>query len=192
MRIHNTVNSALARNLRAARGNVDLERAMPDMAQQRPDGSIEEAIMDLTCWFPGCAEWHGVDVTVRYPGAVWYYGAADHAGKASAKAEAEKIKRYGQDVLPLAYETGGRLGTQSMQSLRKLAAQAAATDRGILTAAGLENRWRRDIESALLFAVADALLLAMGGDQASSLARAEETRTRQAVAPPALTATAFH
>ena len=171
LRIHNSINYALASDLRAAKGNVDVERAMPDMAVRKADGSIEEAVMDLTCWFPGSAEWHGVDVTVRYPGATRYYGAADHAGRAATKAEAEKIKRYGQDVLPLAFETGGRLGSQSRGTLRTLAAKAAATGGGILTAAGIENRWRRHLESALLFAVADALLLAMGGDQAADLAK---------------------
>ena len=70
-------------------------------------------------------------MTVRYPGATRYYGTADHAGKAATKAESEKVKRYGEEVLPLAYETGGRLGVQSMDTLRKLAALAAATDGGV-------------------------------------------------------------
>ena len=128
--------------------------------------------MDLTCWFPGAAEWFGVDVTVRYPGATRYYGAADHAGRAATKAEAEKIKRYGQDIMPIAYETGGRLGPQSRDALRKLAQHAAsAGGGGLLTAAGLENKWRRDLETALFFAVADTLILAMGSDEATQLAK---------------------
>lgn len=177
LRIHNTVQYALARELRTTKGNVDMERAMPDMAVRKPDGSLEPAIMDLTVWYPGTTAWHGVDVTVRYPGATRYYGAADLAGKAASKAEAEKVKRYGKEVLPLAYETGGRLGVQSRDTLRKLAALAAATDGGILTAAGLENRWRRRIESALMFAVADTLLLALGGDQAAEIAASKPATT---------------
>ena len=71
----------------------------------------------------------------------------------------------------MAFETGGRLGRQSRDGLRKMAMQAAEAHGGLLTAAGLENRWRRNMEAALLFGVADALLLAMGGEQASDLAR---------------------
>ena len=189
LRIHDAVGHRLARSLRAAKGNVDIERAMPDMAIRKPDGSIEEAIMDLTCWLPGMPEWHGIDVTVRYPGATRYYGAADHVGKAATKAEAEKVRRYGKGVLPLAYETGGRLGVGSMNSLRQLAAKAAAVDGGFLTAAGLENRWRRRIEAALLFAVADALLLAMGGEQASHLGTG---RVRAGGRPPGSSSQVVH
>ena len=47
--------------------------------------------------------------------------------QAATKAEAEKAKRYGKDILLLVYETCGRLGVRSVDTLRKLAALAAAT-----------------------------------------------------------------
>ena len=185
LRIHNGIGYALAKELRAARGNVDIERAMPDLAVRRPDGALEEGIMDLTCWFPGGMDWNGIDVTVRYPGATRYYGSADHAGKAANKAEAEKARRYGESVIPMAFETGGRLGTKSSDGLKKLAMQAAESHGGLLSAAGLENRWRRSLEAALFFGVADALLMAVGGSQASELAK-----ERPAPAPAAAARTA--
>ena len=49
-------------------GIVDIERAMQAMASVATDGTIEEAIMDVTVWWP-VFEWYGLDVTVICAGA---------------------------------------------------------------------------------------------------------------------------
>ena len=198
LRIHHAVNNALARELRIARGNVDVERSMPDMAKRKAEGTLEEAIMDLTVWFPGAVEWHGVDVTIRFPGAARYTGASYRPGRAATKAEEEKIARYGRDVLPIAYETGGRLGAHSTLSIKRLAQLAAQAAGGLTTPQSLETRWRRALEASLLFAIADAYILALGGEQAAELAKSQPTATHtpsadtpgDPAAPPSLTASA--
>ena len=80
--------------------------------------TVEEAIRDVTAWWPEALEWFGIDVTVRYAGATRYTGAPRRAGQAADAAESEKRRRYGRDVLPLAFEAGGRMGSVSMQSLQ--------------------------------------------------------------------------
>ena len=159
----------MAAELRAAGGHVDVERAMPAMATFLPDGTVEEAIMDVTVWWPGAMEWFGVDVTVRYAGAARYVGAPRRAGAAAAAAEAEKKRRYGRDVLPLAFEAGGRLGIASVASLQRLADAAVAASGGLLNRTALLARWRRRLEGALYFAAADALLCALGRSQKGAL-----------------------
>ena len=135
---------------------------MPAMAFVHGDGTIEEAIMDVTVWWPGSLEWFGLDVTIRYAGATRYVGAQRNPGKAAAQAEKEKEQRYGRDVLPLAFEAGGRLGRGSETTLRRLADAAVSASGGILTRRGVLAQWRRRLESSLLFAAADAVLCALG------------------------------
>ena len=183
LRIHNAIAGTLATELRAAGGHVDVERAMPAMAQFLPDGTVEEAIMDVTAWWPGALAWYGIDVTVRYAGATRYAGAHRRAGQAAAAAEAEKRRRYGRDVLPLAFEAGGRLGDASMQSLQRLAEAAAAASGGLLNSTTLLVRWRRRLEGALLFSSADALLCAMGRSQSGAQLAARWGAATPAPAP---------
>ena len=64
LRIHNSLAMTLAQALRAARGHVDLERAVPEFSTKMPDGKIEIAVLDVTAWFLGAIEWFPVDVTV--------------------------------------------------------------------------------------------------------------------------------
>ena len=151
LRIHRSLQFTFARDLRASGGHVDVERAMPSMAIFNEDGSIEESIMDITVWWPGSTAWFGLDVTIRYAGATRYVGAQRTAGKAADIAEREKHRRYGRDVLPVAFEAGGRLGLDSMASLQRLA-DAAVTAAGggrVLTRQGLVAQWRRRLEGAL-------------------------------------------
>ena len=163
LRIHRSIQMALMRELRQAGGHVDVERAMPAMATFHDDGSIEESIMDLTVWWPGSTAWFGLDVTIRYAGAARYVGADANAGRAAAMAEREKHRRYGRDVLPLAFEAGGRLGRESTDAMQRLAdaAAEAATGHSVLTRQGLVAQWRRRLEVALHFAAADAILNAL-------------------------------
>ena len=181
LRIHNAIAGTAANDLRAAGGHVDVERAMPAMAKFLPDGTVEEAIMDVTAWWPGALEWYGVDVTVRYAGATRYSGAPRRAGQAANAAEREKHRRYGRDVLPLAFEAGGRLGPASMRALQRLADAAAASSGGLLNRTALLAKWRRHLEGALLFASADAMLCALGRSQAGAQTAA---RWGSATPPP--------
>ena len=163
LRVHNAIARTLALLLQAAGGNVDLERAVPAMAVEKPDGKVTDAILDVTCWFPGRIEWFALDVTIRFPGSKRYVGAARKAGEAASVGEREKVRRYGQDVLPLAFETGGRLGAASMRSLQTLALAAQASSIGASTTRGLANQWRRRLEEVLVFACADVMLAATQG-----------------------------
>ena len=168
LRIHFAIVGALARELRSSGGNVDLERALPELARLLESGELEEAIMDLTCWWPGGLEWYGVDVTMRFAGAARYIGAERRVGLAVARGEREKEARYGHGVLPLAFEAGGRLGAKSELTLRRLADAAAEHVGGFGTRQGLVMRWRRRCEAALFFSSADAVLCALGHSAAGA------------------------
>ena len=156
---------------------------MPAMAVFHEDGSIEEAIMDVTVWWPGSLEWYGIDATVRYAGAARYVGAQRAPGKAAAQAEREKVKRYGRDVLPLAFEAGGRLGPHSEATLQRLADAAVSSSGGYLTRKGLLSQWRRRLESSLLFAAADAVLCALGRSSRGAAVATRWGSTRPVPAP---------
>ena len=183
MRIHNAVAGTLARELRATGGHVDVERAMPAMSVVRADGTIEEAIMDVTVWWPGALEWYGIDATVRFAGASRYVGAQRRAGAAAAQAEKEKVRRYGRDVLPLAYEAGGRLGPGSESTLQRLADAAVTSTSGLLSRRGILAQWRRRLEASLLFASADAVLCATGRGAKGAQFAARWCATRPVPAP---------
>ena len=152
----------LAQELRAAGGHVDLERAVPEMSTKTRDGKLEVAILDVTVWFPGAVQWFPIDVTVRYAGATRYVGADRRAGTAAMRAEAEKVRRYGVGVWPLAFEQGGRLGPASQMTLARLA-EAALPSCPATNARQLVLRWRRRLEAALQFAISDVILLGLGG-----------------------------
>lgn len=190
LRIHNSLVHCLARELRSAQGNVDVERAMPALTKISPEGELVEAIMDLTCWFPGILDWHGIDVTVRFAGATRYVGAATRAGAAAARGEREKHRHYGQGVLPIAMEAGGRMGVESASHLQRLADAAASVTGGYDTRRGLAARWRRRLEAALMFSLADAALCALGKSTGGARTTARWCAQRMQCSDPAHTTTA--
>ena len=75
---------------------------------------------------------------------------------------APKHRRYGAEVVPIAFELWGRLGEEGIAGLERLAAAACAVPQ-VVTKRGVVARWRRRLESALLFATSDAVLLALTG-----------------------------
>ena len=170
LRIHNALAGTLGQELRAAGGNVDLERAVPELSRRSRCGQIEVAILDVITWFPAGTEWFPVDVTVRYAGATRYVGAERTAGTAAKRGEQEKFKKYGAGVGPLAFEQGGRLGPAGKATLDRLAEAAVAARPGATTKRQLVLRWRRRLEAALLFAVGDSILLALGGSAVGTVA----------------------
>ena len=161
LRVHGAVVGALADELRLAGGFADLERVVPAFAVQKPDGSLETAILDITVWFPGWTTLFAIDVTIRFAGATRYTSARNTPGAAAARAEREKTARYGNTVVPLAFEHGGRLGALGMQGLHSLAEAALLARPDLGTARSLIMKWRRRLEAALFFAQADVLLRAL-------------------------------
>ena len=181
LRPHGAVQAALADELGRAGAYVDTERIVPELTQLRDD-RFEDAVLDVTAWWPGTCIWYLIDVTVRYPGASRYCKSADEAGQAARIAEGEKHTRYGESVLPLAFEPLGRLGAEGQAALEKLAAMASCAPL-VHTRRGLVAKWRQRLERALLFATADVVMLA-NSTRPDDIASVRRT----AAAAPALTA----
>eukprot|EP00973_Karenia_brevis_P068490 9525474-Karenia_brevis.AAC.1 len=59
-----------------------------------------------------------VDVTIRIPHADRYPNAHLASGVAAKAGEQDKLERYGKTVLLLSFEPYGRLGRESIKSLR--------------------------------------------------------------------------
>ena len=81
---------------------------------------------------------------------------------AAADGERKKERRYGNDVRAISFETFGRLGPRSLLNLAEAAREASVYGRTNCTASQLQRRWRADMELALMFAQADAMLAARG------------------------------
>ena len=162
LRPHRAIQRRLGQLLGAAGANVDFERPVPDMYRLRPDGSVQEAILDVVATFPGTTGYHAIDVSIRATQATRYAATAATAGVPSAAGALEKVRRYGADVLPVVFEPGGRLCDTGLASLRMLA--TAANDASQRAGGGrpLWQTWRTHLESALLFALADVMLLGLG------------------------------
>lgn len=117
--------------------------------------------MDLYVVFPGSTLRLLVDVTVRSPHASRYPQSAHVIGTAARAGAEEKVALYGSEVLPVPFESYGRLGVEGHNALAALAFAA-----GSRTAFGghskLQHGLRRACELALLYATADVALLALG------------------------------
>ena len=171
MRARRAVQRALCRELRRAGANVDLERVIPELSGRRQAGRQEAtAVMDLCVNFPGTAERLLIDVTIRAPHAARYKEAHRAVGTAAAAGAKEKLELYGETVLPLPFETYGRLGNAGVDTLAKLA--LAANTRGAWThQPRLLMAWRSACERALHYATADVAILALGGAEAMTALR---------------------
>ena len=99
-----------------------------------------------------------IDVTIRSPHASRYKSSATVAGVAAAAGAKEKKDRYGDTVLPLPFESYGRLGEVGHETLETLAIAASACT----GPARFPHGWRAACERALLYAIADVGLLALG------------------------------
>ena len=113
--------------------------------------------MDVVLGVPGVEALMLVDVSIRSAAADRY--SKNKAGAAAAAGEQEKTKRYGNAVMPLVFEAGGRLGYESQQTLTSIVSAAAAAR---LCSAYVVAQWRVRLERAVLFAAADAALRAAG------------------------------
>jgi len=113
-----------------------------------------------------------IDVSIRCPLAARYTCAYKQAGHAADKAAEEKFERYGPHVLPLAFESFGRLGTAGRRTLEVQALHAAACARDQWAVSRLLPRWQASLERAVIYATADVVLLSLGARVTDHFSRA--------------------
>ena len=82
--------------------------------------------------------------------------------------ERDKAQRYGESVMPLIFETFGRLGPSSLETLRVLADGAAV---GSQASTRRMAGWRRQLERAVLWSSAESTLVAYGSEDRRALYR---------------------
>ena len=162
LRPHRALQRRLGQLLTSAGANVDYERPVPDFYRLRTDGSVQDAILDIVATFPGDVCYHAIDVSIRAPQASRYADTATRAGVPSSTGSAEKVRRYGTDVLPIVFEPGGRVCDNGLAALQKLSTAAAATNMRSEGGRPLWQKWRMHLECALQFALADIILLGVG------------------------------
>ena len=115
--------------------------------------------MDVVVHFPASWQTSLVDVTIRCPHGVKQSPSDKTPAHAAMGGESDKARRYGNGVLPLAFETYGRLGPLSLLTLQTLADAAAVA--GQVNTRRLTG-WRRHLERAVIWSGAESTLLAYG------------------------------
>ena len=164
-RPHECVKHALGHKLRRAGAHVDVERFVPELFT--PD---QEAILDLSVSFPGSAEVHLLDITVRNPEAAGR-AKADGSSSVEQRAKYDKSRRYGPSVVPVIIGHRGRMPTSTREALARLSAESrrwAVPKLGQKPGVSLATL-QIAIEAAAVRAVADAHLLAIGAHSAAAL-----------------------
>ena len=169
LRPHTNLENALGRLMREAGAKVDLERHVPHLYDKVERNGLQvtrEAIMDVTVNFPGSWQTILVDVSIRCPQSGRYTDSGKQPAAASKAGESDKAQRYGQGALPLIFETFGRLGPKSLDTLRILADAAAVS--GMHSTRRLMG-WRRQLERAVIWSAAESTLLAYGSSARAAL-----------------------
>ena len=166
-RPHNSVVAKLGRLLKLSGAHVDLERSCPELYREHvePDGSrrVREAVLDVVALFSGSCMQRKIDVTIRSPFSQACMNARTvRPGLAASNGEKAKASRYGNTVLPLSFESLGRLGPGSLETITALRMDARMLGRAFFSATGSVCDWRRQLETVLLYELADAALLCMG------------------------------
>jgi hypothetical protein len=171
-RTHKALISKMRQELIRVGAVVDVERCCPELYRRKSDGSWREARLDLVVRFPGCVEAVLLDVTVQCPHAKGRDRACCVPGLAAKAGEQAKLARYGTTVRPLSFESHGRLGMSSLNTLADLAAWAVAVSPGQgLRESRLVRRWRLALETILMSEKADIMVQSLGGLAATWLAR---------------------
>lgn len=157
---------AVAKTLREAGAEIDIERFILEL-RCRPQGnqSQEDAdvIIDVVAHWLASAQKFLRGVFIRSPHDARYTQAAILPGLAAANAEGEKRIQYGDDVLTVATEAYGRLGSAVQDGFQILASAAIAS--GVVSpnlATSLPTRLRIHAQQAAMLAKADVTLLALG------------------------------
>ena len=119
--------------------------------------------MDVVAIFNGSCIQRKIDVTIRSPFTKTCMARGElRPGMAAGTGEKAKATRYGSSVLPLSFESLGRLGNDSLGTLDTLRMDARTLGRAFWSATGSSLDWRRQLEQTLLFELADAALLCLG------------------------------
>ena len=131
---------------------------------ERDGSKVTEAILDVGSSHPGGLNKFYVDVTIRAPHAQRYQNTDSVPGVAAKGGESDKLEPYGAQVMPLSFEPYGRLGSDSMASLRSLALCGSTfyNNSARFSAAGLCSIWKAELERILVFEVTDIVLLSLG------------------------------
>eukprot|EP00973_Karenia_brevis_P007223 980341-Karenia_brevis.AAC.1 len=58
---------SVKKTLERAGADVDIERALPYLYTEQPDGKVVEAVLDVVVTSPGCFATTPLDVTIRCP-----------------------------------------------------------------------------------------------------------------------------
>ena len=162
-RPHRTICRAIGRLARAAGSTVDYERAIPELYEWEQDKpKPREAILDVVLTWPGALALQTVDVCISCPHADRTSAAWRRPALAATNAEKRKAARYGQSVMPLSFESHGRMGPNSLLALKSMARQACTYGVAKTPPPILLQRWRADLELALYFVLADTYLQARG------------------------------
>jgi hypothetical protein len=161
LRPHRAVATALGRALRACGAAVDYERHVPHLYQWDPGSQrYVEAILDVVTSWPGGSSLRAWDVVISCPHSSRARRPDERPAAAAEGGEHVKIARYGDGVTTLALESYGRLGPRSQDALQLVAREAVLYGTAVIPPGLLQRRWRQDIDLALAFAQADAVLAA--------------------------------
>ena len=168
MRPHRSLQHSIARVLRKAGAEVDVERVIPEM-RGRAQGSRGEAdaVMDLYVSFAGSCQRFLLDVSIRCPHAQRYGESHCSPGCAARSGEKEKQDLYGAEVFPVVIESYGRICTIATDAFQQLGVAAAACGRSRIPAGRIAFSLRAAAERAVLYARADVALLALGSHAAA-------------------------
>ena len=104
---------------------------------------------------------HRIDVTIHSPFVASCRNADRVVASAATTTESAKKTRYGASVLPVAFETCGRLGFKSIESLQFLQQEALLWGVDIQQARRLLH-WQRELETLIAYQLADSALICLG------------------------------
>ena len=155
LRPHRSLQHGLKDLIKKTGGFAELERNVPELYKKSDDGTYIEAILDVSCHFPASTTVHHIDLSVRSP---FSSNLTDFkAGEAARIGEADKNTRYGERVLPLIFETFGRLGKESAVTLRML----SSIGHGDFSGGTRRANWRLKLERTLTFEITETIMICM-------------------------------
>ena len=169
-RPHRMLAASMAGCLRKVGAEIDMERTVVELAHFAEDGAVSEAILDIWVQFPGHPAPVYLDVTIRCPQAQRYTTAYKMPGAAASFAVKQKEIRYGPKVLTISLETYGRVASETGANLESLACTAGSGIKDRATAPQLVSAWKQEITRAVVYAIADVDLLALGAAAVSTCA----------------------
>ena len=130
-------------------------------------GELEQAVLDVVVTDPGNGVSLYVDAVVKCahtddPGRL--RARARKAGRAAAEAAMDKRRRYAQagaNLIPLAFEDGGRPSEEAVAFVRRLGAARTEAEEGSLEWGGTARLWQ-EVSTILQLGNADLVLSANG------------------------------